>query len=154
MRPRERPLGSGPDQGPALRASQEESGRAVREEVVSAGQESCEPLGRGLLAPSSVGEQEGDPGSQLALTRRLLALRRERPALRLGSMTVTASEGTILAFERAQGSASLLCVFNLGGEPAAWSPADADAWTVIETVNGASLGFLPAYGGLIAERKA
>ena len=105
-------------------------------------------------AALAVDRQEDDPDSQLALTRRLLALRRERPALRLGAMTVTASDGPILAFERAHGNASLLCVFNLGGEPVAWSPADADAWTVIEAVNGAALGGLPAYGGLIAERRA
>ena len=105
-------------------------------------------------AALAVDRQEDDPGSQLAMTRRLLALRRERPALRLGSMTVKAAEGSILAFERMHGNASLLCVFNLGAEPTTWSPADADAWTEIEAVNGAALGVLPAYGVLIAERRA
>ena len=101
----------------------------------------------------AVDRQEHDPESQLVLTRRLLALRRRRPALRLGSLVVLQAEGTVLAFERLHGNAPLLCVFNVGGAPATWRPADPDAWRVLEAVNGAELNVLPPYGGLIAERR-
>lgn len=61
--------------------------------------------------------QEGDDGSVLALTRRLVALRREHPALRHGSLEVVGDDDALLAFDRAHGGIRLRCLFNLGDAP-------------------------------------
>ena len=55
-----------------------------------------------------------DPRSVLALTRRLIALRRARPALSIGSYKDVAAPDGVLAYERTQGTETLLVVLNLG----------------------------------------
>ena len=108
------------------------------------------PIGAGHTA-LAVDRQEAEPHSQLALTRRLIALRQERPALRTGSMTFLTATDTVLAFEREADGERLLCLFNLGEEQETWRPDQADGWRVIESVNNATTWTLPACSGLIAE---
>ncbi len=98
--------------------------------------------------PLAVDRQEGDPGSMLHLTRRLVAFRRSHPALTHGAMSIVDDWKALLAFERRLGDRRLLCVFNLGHERAAWSvPA---GWRVVESVNlPPQPGALPPLAGVI-----
>ena len=63
-----------------------------------------------------VENQEAQPASCLQLTRRLLALRRAHPALRLGSFRALETEGGLLVFERSQAEDRLLVAVNLGAQ--------------------------------------
>jgi hypothetical protein len=56
----------------------------------------------------AVAAQEGDPCSILALTRRLLALRRERSELRGGAIRLLSLPAELLLFERGEGESRLL----------------------------------------------
>ncbi|MFN3667847.1 MAG: alpha-glucosidase [Brevundimonas sp.] len=97
----------------------------------------------------SVDRQEADPGSMLHVTRRLVALRKAHPALAVGEMTLLESEGDLLAFERRHAGERLVCVFNLGSQPAAWTaPA---GLRIVEAVNlqGPLDGMLPPMAGLV-----
>jgi len=97
-----------------------------------------------------VDRQNADPESQLALTRRLIALRQARPALRLGALTPVPAPAPILAFERAYDGERLLCVFNLGERACDWGPRYAGGWRLEDAVNGAEIARLPPLSGLIA----
>jgi alpha-glucosidase len=97
--------------------------------------------------------QENDPDSQLAYTRRVLALRNRNEALVSGAIQVLEASDAILAFERKTREQQLLCVFNLGGELRTWQPADAAHWRIIERSGAAEGWKLPALTGLVAERK-
>ncbi|NBU50797.1 MAG: DUF3459 domain-containing protein [Betaproteobacteria bacterium] len=74
-------------------------------------------------APLAVDRQLADPASTLHATRRLLALRRAHPALRLGDLEAIASEGDVLVLRRQQAGPgtndALLLAFNLGARHAA-----------------------------------
>jgi len=59
----------------------------------------------------AVSEQEKDPGSALAFTRKLLAARKTHPALRDGSLELLPGPG--LVFVRQGGGEKLVCAFNL-----------------------------------------
>jgi alpha-glucosidase len=103
------------------------------------------PLSRANLA-RSVDRQEGEAGSQLALTRELLALRRHHPALRLGTLGECVVEGPLLSFERSLRKERIRCLFNLSPGPivSAFRPER----KVLFACNGATPGRLPAYGAL------
>ena len=60
----------------------------------------------------AVSEQEKDPVSALAFTRKLLQVRNAHPALREGSLELL--PGPALAFLRGSDREQLVCVFNLG----------------------------------------
>ena len=62
-------------------------------------------------AALAVSQQDKDPHSALAFTRRLLAARKATPALRDGSLTLL--PGPLLAFVRQEGPQRIVCVFNL-----------------------------------------
>jgi alpha-glucosidase len=62
----------------------------------------------------AVDAQETDPSSALRLTRTLLALRRQRPALRLGSFDLERVDDTLLIARRRHGDDHLWLAFNLG----------------------------------------
>ena len=96
--------------------------------------------------PLAVDLQEGDPGSMLALTRRLVALRKSRRALRVGAIRPVEAPEPLLAFERGDGAERLLCVFNLGREAVDW-PLPA-GWRVVERCGEP----LAPLSGLVAER--
>jgi alpha-glucosidase len=65
----------------------------------------------------NVAAQAADPRSMLALHRRLIALRRERPALHAGTIAGLHAEGDVLMFERRRGAERLLVALNLGRAP-------------------------------------
>jgi alpha-glucosidase len=95
----------------------------------------------------AVDRQERDPRSTLALTRRLIALRKEKEALRTGAIRRHDAAEPLLVFERGE---DLLCVFNLGEDSA--ERALPRGWRIVESVGGASEKRLPAFSGYIAER--
>ena len=98
--------------------------------------------------PLAVEAQEGDPASQLALTRRLIAFRKTQPALLSGAMRMLDAPDGLLLFERGDGEGGLLCVFNLGHVSVDWSPPE--GWRVIEAVNGADGPLTPLAGRVLA----
>jgi alpha-glucosidase len=65
----------------------------------------------------NVKQMSGDPRSILTLYRRLLAARREHPALALGEFALLDAEGDILAYTRWHGEERLIVALNLGGLP-------------------------------------
>ncbi|WP_326539411.1 alpha-amylase family glycosyl hydrolase [Pseudorhodoferax sp.] len=85
--------------------------------------------------------------------RRLLHWRRTRPALYAGTQTLLPSDGPVLAFERAHADERLLCVFNIGAEPARYT-VDHARWALARWAPGQSCGLrqeheallLPAHG--------
>jgi len=104
--------------------------------------------------PLAADRQNTDETSILNLTRRLIALRRREPALRLGSLRFLDAPTPLLAFERRHGDDILTCVFNLGHETVAWTPEGVS--TVLESVNDApgAPDALPPLFGLIARRRS
>jgi alpha-glucosidase len=96
--------------------------------------------------PLAIDRQEGDRESTLNLTRRLIALRKSRPALRVGAIRPLEAPAPLLAFERGEGSDRLLCVFNLGEEAVDWPLPS--GWRLIERCGEPSAPL----SGLIAER--
>lgn len=99
----------------------------------------------------AVDRQERDPDSQLAYTRRVLALRNRCEALLSGSIQVLEASEAILAFERRSQEQRLLCVFNLGTEVRGWKPPGTGRWRVIERSGTVEEWKLPGLTGLIAE---
>ncbi|MGN6083180.1 alpha-amylase family glycosyl hydrolase [Trinickia sp.] len=69
-------------------------------------------------AATSVRDQERDASSMLSLYRRLLALRREHPALVRGTIENVTAQGDVLTYERRDGDRQLLIALNMGGEEA------------------------------------
>lgn len=88
----------------------------------------------------------------LALTKRLIALRRGRDALLLGDMRFIEASDTVLAFERSVDGEVLLCAFNLGADDSDWLPGDPENWRIIDRV-GTGYGWqLGPFGGVVAEQ--
>jgi alpha-glucosidase len=85
----------------------------------------------------------------LHATRRLVAFRKAHPALMLGEMTLLDRNDDLLAFERVFDGERLVCVFNLGQEPIAWTRPEGHQ--VIEAVNldASQAGVLPPMAGLV-----
>jgi alpha-glucosidase len=102
----------------------------------------------------AVDAQTADPKSILALTRRLIKLRRDNEALRWGSVSVLEATDDLLVLVRAGDEQVLLCAFNFSEASRTWAPAQPDRWRILETVNGSSAWTLPAYGALVAEKVA
>lgn len=100
----------------------------------------------------AVDRQRQESSSQLAVTRRLLALRRAHAALRLGTLSFLDVPEPLLAFERVAGPERLLCLFHLGTGRCAWPAMLGSSWRILEQVGGADLNALPAYSALIATR--
>jgi alpha-glucosidase len=71
----------------------------------------------------NVAAQRDDPGSLLALYRRLLALRGQEPALSVGAYLPIDAPGDLLAYVRRHGRRNFLVVLNLGAEAAVFPPA-------------------------------
>ncbi|TLZ22352.1 MAG: DUF3459 domain-containing protein [Gammaproteobacteria bacterium] len=107
------------------------------------------PLGSGH-AELAVDTQQHDPHSTLNLTRRLVGLRRQRAALRTGTLRFLDTPEALLAFERCTGSERLLCLFNFGAVAQRVPAPLARPWRVLEQVGDASLETLPRWSGLIA----
>jgi alpha-glucosidase len=101
-------------------------------------------------AALAVDAQERDADSTLALARRVIALRRQHAALRLGTLRLLETSSAVLSFERSYGRERLLCVFNLGPTPQTLAPPMPGAWRVLQSVGGATTWTLPPLSGLIA----
>ncbi|HEX5827522.1 MAG TPA: alpha-amylase family glycosyl hydrolase [Candidatus Limnocylindrales bacterium] len=77
----------------------------------------------------SVEAQADDERSMLTLHRRLLALRRSSPALRVGTLVLVDAPPGVVAFDRVHGSEVMRVVLNLGSQavevplPGAWRGA-------------------------------
>ena len=99
----------------------------------------------------AVDAQNGDPESQLNLTRSLVRLRADHDALFSGDARVLVAGDALLVIERTTEIQRLLCVFNLGATPAEWSPVRPDRWRLIAGVNGAEPWSLPPRSGLIVQ---
>jgi alpha-glucosidase len=100
----------------------------------------------------AVDAQESDPNSQLAYTRRALALRNRHNALTNGAIHILEASDSILAFERGTQEQRLLCVFNLGSDSRAWRPSDPEHWQIIESSQKVEGWTLPRLAGLVAQR--
>lgn len=106
--------------------------------------------------PLAVSAQDADPDSTLAFYRRMLAWRRAHPVLWKGDFTLHAARETVLAFRRRHQREEMLCVFNLGADPARLEVPDG-AWTLVEApgfaarLNG-SVADLPPHAALFAHR--
>jgi alpha-glucosidase len=98
----------------------------------------------------AVDRQQPDSGSQLALTRRLIALRRGSRALRDGALQFVESPADLLVFERNLGSERLLCAFNLGLSARTWRPNGRRDWRIIESVGSADGWTFPPLSGVVA----
>ncbi|OQW73207.1 MAG: alpha-glucosidase [Proteobacteria bacterium ST_bin14] len=103
-------------------------------------------------AALAVSRQQDDPASMLALTKRLIALRRGRDALLLGDMRFTEASDTVLSFERSVDGDVLLCAFNLGAGDPDWLPGDPENWRIIERVGTGKGWQLGPFGGVVAEQ--
>ncbi len=101
----------------------------------------------------AVDVQEASRSSTLNVCRRIIALRKRFSELRAGSMTIVETSESLLVYKRGEGEKALLCAFNLGDGPVAWSlPA---GWRIVEAVNLSTpvAGTLPALSGLVAHRQ-
>lgn len=101
----------------------------------------------------AVDVQETAPDSTLHFARRFINLRRRFPALRSGALSFLETPDPLLAFCRGDGEDALLCVFNLGARPAAWTlPA---GWDVVEAVNASAEAIHepPGLSGFVARRR-
>ena len=103
----------------------------------------------------AVDQQEADADSSLALTRRVLALRRHHTALRLGSFETLHAQGPLLVARRVHDGQSALVAFNLGPQAQIFDlPVAVQPQCAPLLVNGASLDGhrlrLPPWGALIA----
>ena len=102
--------------------------------------------------PLAVDRQDADPASMLTLTRRLIALRKREPALRLGALRFLNAPAPLLAFERNHGEETLTCVFNLGHETVDWRSRGAVDVLVSVSLDLAADGALPPLSGLITRQ--
>ncbi len=96
----------------------------------------------------AIDRQAGDPASLLALTRELLALRRDHPALREGAVACR-TDGDLLELVRTYGANTLHCLFNLGTGTLALTGSGGNT---LVALNGATTDALSPYGALIVEK--
>jgi alpha-glucosidase len=83
-------------------------------------------------ATRNVAVQAADPGSILTLHRRLIALRRKRAALSLGSKALLSTPDGAIAFERRFGDERLLVGLNLSHDPLE-IPVEGEARVLVST---------------------
>ena len=74
-------------------------------------------LPEGTPPEGTVAEQMADDASPLALTRRLLALRRANGALSVGDIVDVRAEGEVLRYARVEGDDRIEVAINCGGAP-------------------------------------
>jgi alpha-glucosidase len=84
----------------------------------------------------TVEAQDSDPLSSLTLSRRLLALRRDHPVLKLGEIAFRDAPAPLAVFERRLGEERVLCAFNLGPD----APPSDPAWDEGDTLLEGSMG--------------
>jgi alpha-glucosidase len=96
----------------------------------------------------AVDAQEADDHSMLHTCRRLLEWRKGQDLLRRGKLALREAAPPVLAFERRHAGESLLCVFNLSAEPAAFATGGDLLAPVLgfELASKEGVLHLPAYG--------
>jgi alpha-glucosidase len=100
----------------------------------------------------AVDAQERDPGSMLAFTRATIALRRASVALREGEFVAREAPEPLLAFERRAVGQTLLCLFNLGPEPARYQVSAGQVKLALgEASVQAGEALLAGFSGLLVE---
>jgi alpha-glucosidase len=72
-----------------------------------------------------------DPASLLGLYRRLIALRRSRPALQLGDWRELAGAPDVLAYQRGDGADRIVVVLNFADEPRGAPLPEGEGWRVL-----------------------
>jgi alpha-glucosidase len=97
------------------------------------------PLGEDNVA-MNLEAQRRDPGSMLALTRALLALRRKEPALSLGDWAPLAVEGNVLAYTRSREERRFAVLLNLGPKPQAVRFGEALAGSIVFATHAGRVG--------------
>jgi alpha-glucosidase len=109
-----------------------------------------DPRHRALAADG----QLADDDSMLALTRRLVALRKSQACLRAGAARIAPAPKGVLAFTRDLEGDQLLCVFELAGAAAQFAvPAQSAIVFAVcggERIESETL-ILPAFGGAIVQ---
>jgi alpha-glucosidase len=75
-------------------------------------------------ANRAVDQQVTDPDSMVSYTRKLLALRRDRPAMVDGTSVLLDTPDGVVAFLREQGEDTVLCAFNLSDATVEWQPPE------------------------------
>lgn len=100
--------------------------------------------------PYAIELQQADSHSQLALTRRLLNLRKSNPALHSGSLVVHIAADSLLVMERVYQSQRILCVFNFGQKSLQYELPAGHWWQLLDRVNDATTTSLPTLSGFLA----
>ncbi|MBI1365455.1 MAG: DUF3459 domain-containing protein [Alphaproteobacteria bacterium] len=88
--------------------------------------------------PLAVSQQETDPNSTLNFVRRAIEIRRTTPALRYGDVEFLDSPENVLAFARKLEDSTVICVFNLGGSAASFSPGSGKRSILLTTSDASS----------------
>jgi alpha-glucosidase len=92
------------------------------------------------FAEVNVERQRDDDASLLTLHRRLIALRRDEPALHGGAYVPVDASGPVLAYGRVDGDARFLVALNLGSEPASLALSADEVGTVVIGTHGDAEG--------------
>jgi alpha-glucosidase len=89
------------------------------------------------FAHRNVAAQQADPNSLFNFTRKLLALRKEYPALHRGDFTPLATPRGVLAYLRTSGEQTSLVALNFKGHTANFTPAG-EKWRLLFSSNADS----------------
>jgi alpha-glucosidase len=107
----------------------------------------------------AVDKQEANQWSMLHFVRKLISIRRESGALRVGSIAFHRNPEGVIAFSREFEGERLVCVFNVGESEKSWSGQDLSRMTVAISTGAGHDGArppasLPAFSGYIAHMRA
>jgi alpha-glucosidase len=100
-------------------------------------------------ADLTVEAQEGDPESNLAFARAMLAFRRASPAMTAGALEFLDVAEPVLGFVRRDGAEAIACLFNLSGEPRVATDPALDGAILLDLpageadLRGVSVGLAP-----------
>lgn len=103
-------------------------------------------------AQNAIDRQENDSSSLLHLTRRLIALRNEHIALRIGDIIACDNDGDLLKITRNYGEETLDCYFNMGFNAINIDIKPITNDQILTSINEANANVLPAYSVLICTR--
>ena len=97
----------------------------------------------------AVSVQDGDSASLLNASRAAIRLRRDNPALRVGSVSACRTAGNLLDITRQSDDQTVRCLFNLGRAPV--KPDLAFTGRILAATEGATPTLLPPLSALILE---
>lgn len=100
----------------------------------------------------NVSDQQRQPGSMLAWTRQLMALRKTNMALREGDLQVLEAGDALLVIERRTATQQLRCVFNLASAPLPRPASAPTTWRTLAQTGNPQAVLLPGFSGLILEK--